>query len=103
MTILLGCSATGRRRTDHADRVPEAQDREDLAWFFVVKPGLGACPWSQATYRAGPPLNPLQGSLDVAEQMSAGFEPSGKAHQRVADAELGPLFGLEARMRGGCG
>ena len=44
-------------------------------------------------------LNVLQRPLDITEQVGFGFEPGRKAHQTVADPELGPLLGLEARMR----
>src|SRR6202007_2252955 len=44
-------------------------------------------------------LNLTQRPLDVIEQVGLRFEPGREAHQRVANAELGPRLGLKTRMR----
>src|SRR3954449_12267896 len=44
-------------------------------------------------------LHPLQGAVDVGEQVRFGFEPGRQAHEPVADAERLALLGLQPRMR----
>src|SRR4051812_22674679 len=49
--------------------------------------------------RYGRDLYPLQGAVDVGEQVGLGLEPGRQAHEPVADAERLALLGLQPRMR----